>query len=226
MIIPTVISYEQKLNGIYKRSLWNYRNGIFTSRTLQQLQLPFYTNLSGYLYGIILFELKERVVSVSKLFKLCWYFTVPGIAGLLFLGLAINQTQPSFWVALYNGLIRQSIGLMYAVLIFGFIMKSKSEILAIFEKEKYILLGKLTFQAYLGHPLIIRLLLGTVRQPIHLNGPFLLGHFIAVMGLSYGVAVLVSLTIEKPFVTFFGEESKITKSDKNVSFEIEEHEIF
>lgn len=182
----------------------------------------FYTNLCGYLYGIVLFELKEQIGSVNKLFKLFWYLAIPGIFGILFIGLAINHTQPSLWISMYNGLIRQSIGLFYTVLIFGFIMKSKNKIMTIFENEKNILLGKLTFQAYLVHPLIIRLLLGTVRQPIHLNTWFLLGHFVAVMGLSYGVAVIVSLTIEKPFVTFFGDEFKSAKLRKNVAFEMEE----
>lgn len=162
---------------------------------------------------------------MNKSFKFLWCLTVPGIVGLLFLGLLINHAQPSFWISLYNGLIRQSIGLFYTVLIFGFIMKSKSEILTIFEKEKYILLGKLTFQAYLVHPLVIRLMLGTVRQPIHLNSTFLLGQFLAVMGLSYGAAIIVSLTIEKPFVTIFGD-SKTPKPEKNVTFGIEEHELY
>jgi peptidoglycan/LPS O-acetylase OafA/YrhL len=59
-------------------------------------------------------------------------------------------------------------------------------------------LSRLTYSAYLLHPVIVIVYIGSLRQPVFINNLHMAYFFVGVLGISYAAAAVLSLCVEYP----------------------------
>ncbi|XP_061400558.1 nose resistant to fluoxetine protein 6 [Musca vetustissima] len=215
IIIPGVLTYNYQLQPIPRATPEYYRYFYFqNSETYYKTYFPFYCNLGGYLMGIICAEIYANSSKFQELKRECGKYAgllkvqVPFLLimmvigfGILLSGLIFDSQsiqESSVWVALYAAFYRNlwiifgGIALMSMILKFGWIAYDIAN-LNIFR-----ILGRLTFQMYLWHINIVRLLFGFYRQPFYVNAFFAIGQIILAFILSAIVAFFVALLVEYP----------------------------
>uniref|UniRef100_A0A1I8NJC7 Acyltransferase 3 domain-containing protein n=1 Tax=Musca domestica TaxID=7370 RepID=A0A1I8NJC7_MUSDO len=112
--IPTAISYIFKLDSSFMAGPETYRH-VFVKdyKLFHQTYTPFYTNLGGYLCGVLCGEIyqkylchEDRRQKLKQTIKYLW-LVVP-LAGWIidYVGTIMIFHEPSLWTALYTGLNR------------------------------------------------------------------------------------------------------------------------
>lgn len=152
-----------------------------------------------------------------------WYAMIPTAVVLLlsaFIFYENDFAKPAVWIAIYAAIIRNLWGFFLASLITGmaFGIGCKYEMRSDIFRRLHICsftsvsgivkdamshpifrsLGRLTFCAYLIHPAIIRLCIGSLRQPIYASDETILVQVFAVFVLSYTAALFLCLGLELP----------------------------
>jgi peptidoglycan/LPS O-acetylase OafA/YrhL len=61
-------------------------------------------------------------------------------------------------------------------------------------------LSRLTYSAYLFHPVVILVYLGSLRETVFIDNLHMAYFFVAITGLSYACAAVLSLCVEYPMV--------------------------
>ncbi|XP_046810082.1 uncharacterized protein LOC111678138 [Lucilia cuprina] len=211
VIIPFSICYFYKIDPCFLISPESFRFiHVKDEEAFHKLYTPFYTNLGGYLFGIICGEIYEkychnadfhkRLARIpSKIFEFAFWLCIAIGVWICWLGSVFIFYEPSLWTALYAGLNRNLIVvIVFGGLVFlGMFCKtlSVSELLC---HSAFRILARLSFQIYLWHFSILHLLNGHKREPIFVNH---LQHAVNTIGLvvfSLCVAFIVTIAFEYP----------------------------
>ncbi|KAH8372749.1 hypothetical protein KR009_004406, partial [Drosophila setifemur] len=206
--LPTVLTYILELDAIYHLRPETYRYLYFRhSETFYQMYPPFYTNLGGYLFGLMCGQryLRQRCSTIIRRgqlkYELAMWLLVPATLGLLFSGYVFIRhdfAKPSVWSALYAGLHKN----LWVLICAGFVSLMCCKVgglaygfcsLPLFRP-----LARISFQAFLWHIVILRLVAGCFRQPVYVTSFFLLCNVLSVFVLTHFVAALVALFLEYP----------------------------
>ncbi|KAM7344408.1 uncharacterized protein ACRADG_011146 [Cochliomyia hominivorax] len=207
--IPFSIAYWQKLQPCFIIKPEYYRYTFFKDiKAYFEIYVPFYTNLFGYLFGIICGEIYLKYTRTETVRKFIhehpMYIAAVHlnaiVAFLIFwLGPIMDAKEPSIWTALYAGLHRNlwiifvcGIPLIFMSCNCGWIAYEFC-CLPIFR-----VLARLSFQVYIWHMTIIYMANGYQRQPYYVNNFYFFSQFITVYFVSTGMAFLIALFFEYP----------------------------
>ncbi|XP_016978753.1 nose resistant to fluoxetine protein 6 [Drosophila rhopaloa] len=206
--VPSILTYVLELDAVYHLRPETYRYLYFRhSDTFYQMYPPFYTNLGGYLFGFLCghYYLKKRpqglVLRGHLKFELTLWLLVPATLGVLFSGyIFIHQDfpKPSLWLALYAGVHK----ILWLLICAGFVSLMCCKVggiayefctLPIFRP-----LARISFQSFLWHIVILRIVAGYFRQPVYVSTFYLLSNVLCVFMLTQFVAAFVAIVLEYP----------------------------
>ncbi|XP_073814553.1 nose resistant to fluoxetine protein 6-like [Musca autumnalis] len=215
IIIPGAITYYYKLDAYFYAHPESYRYLYFQNAAiLHKIYFTTSGNLGGYLAGIICAEIYAKSPTFQELKKECEKYKnvlkvqIPYLAvmltvgfGTLFSGLLFNShktEEASISATLYSACYRNfwvvfcGVNLMTMSLKFGWLAHD------IANTSIVRVLGRLTFQMYIWHVNIVRLLSAFFRQPIYISEFYLFGQIVLCFVLSAIVAFIVALFVEYP----------------------------
>ncbi|XP_053963743.1 nose resistant to fluoxetine protein 6 [Anastrepha ludens] len=202
------ITYFLKLKPIYHTNPENYRYMFFrNAETFYQAYTPFYTNIGGYFFGFVTAELYMKLRKYSKQYRglmryeLSWWLLFPMAFGLLFGGaffMSFEFENPSIWVALFASLYRNIWVLICCAVVFGMCLKLGWIAYEFCCLPFLRVFSKISYQAYLWHLVVLRLMGGYYRQPIYINRFYLIGQIIIAFFLTQLVAFVFALFVEYP----------------------------
>ncbi|KAH8411059.1 hypothetical protein KR222_011279 [Zaprionus bogoriensis] len=209
-LVPACLTYFLRLDAIYHIKPETYRYLYFRhSETFYQIYPPFYTNLGGYFMGFLCGHLYLKLRSTpttgnlqgNRKFESGFWLLIPAALLTLFSGFIFIKhdfEKPSVWLAIYAGLIKN----LWILICGGFVCCMCCKVgwiayefcsLSIFRP-----LARISFQAFLWHIFILRLVAGYFRDPIYINKFFLFGNVLLVFLLTQIVAFLMALLFEYP----------------------------
>ncbi|KAH8261004.1 hypothetical protein KR044_002117, partial [Drosophila immigrans] len=211
--VPAFITYYLKLDAVYHIKPETYRYLYFRhSETFYQIYPPFYTNLGGYFMGFLCGQLYLKLrSSPSKAGSLrgkwslqlgVWLLIPAAMLVLLsgFIFIKHDFEKPSVWLALYAGIYKN----LWIMICGGFVCCMCFKVgwiayefcsLPIFRP-----LARLSFQAFIWHVFVIRLVAGYFRDPVYVNSFNLFGNALLVFVLTQFVAFFMALLLEYPLV--------------------------
>ncbi|KAH8304403.1 hypothetical protein KR059_008303 [Drosophila kikkawai] len=206
--VPAILTYALKLEAVYHISPETYRFLFFRhADTFIQMYPTFYTNLSGYLLGFVCGHLylsqrsKAAVLRGQLKYELAMWLLVPAALLILFSGYTFiyyDFAKPSIWLAVYAGLYKNLWVLICAGFVFLMCCKVGGITYAFCTLPVFRPLARISFQAYLWHLVVLRVVTGYLRQPTHVSTVFLICHVISALVLSLFVAFLMALLLEYP----------------------------
>ncbi|KAH8279262.1 hypothetical protein KR026_005093, partial [Drosophila bipectinata] len=208
-VVPAALTYILDLDAVYHIRPETYRYMYFRhSDTFYQMYPPFYTNLGGYLFGFLgghlyIHQRSSTVVLRGKLrYELGMWLLVLAILGLLMSGYIFMRhdfAKPSLWLALYAGLHKNLWVLICAG--FVFLMSCKVGVgmaYALCTMPVFRPLARISFQAFLWHIVVIRVVVGGIRQPVYVSSLFLICNVLSVFILTLIVSAFWALLLEYP----------------------------
>ncbi|XP_037888711.1 nose resistant to fluoxetine protein 6-like [Glossina fuscipes] len=203
--ITAAVTYILKLETFIYFKPESFRFLFFLNiEEFYQSYVPFYTNMGGYIIGFILADIYANCKdsdSLNKWIQLGFWLAFPAGFGFLFSRLFFIDSdieRPSLWLALYAGLYRKV-----------FIAIAMWAIWAMFYKAGFILyhfantpfvrtLGRMSFQIYLWHFSVIRVVIGSHRQPVFLSESFMFFQIIVVFVITSLTAFAMTIILEFP----------------------------
>ncbi|KAH8236990.1 hypothetical protein KR038_001983 [Drosophila bunnanda] len=206
--VPAILTYALKLDAVYHTTPETYRFLFFRhSETFYQMYPTFYTNLSGYLFGFICGHLylsqrsKAAILRGQLKYELAmWLLVLAGMV-ILFSGyifIYYDFAKPSIWLALYAGLYKNLWVLICAGFVFLMCCKVGGIAYRFCTLPLFRPLARISFQAYLWHLVVLRVVTGYLRQPAHVSNVFLLCYLTSALVASLFVAFLMALLLEYP----------------------------
>ncbi|KAI9582389.1 hypothetical protein GQX74_009777 [Glossina fuscipes] len=143
-LITSVVTYVLKLEPFLYARPETYRYVFFKDfDTMYQSYVPFYTNLSGYIFGFICAEIYENYVHLdavkkrftgSLLYELFFWILFLTCFGLIFSGVFfINHDieKPSLWIATYAGVYRLAWLFVVMLIVLGMCFKLGSFVMTL-----------------------------------------------------------------------------------------------
>ncbi|EDW58809.2 nose resistant to fluoxetine protein 6 [Drosophila virilis] len=239
--VPALLTYYLKLDAVYHMRPETYRYLYFRdAETFYQIYPPFYTNLGGYFMGFICghLYLKQRSRPDSGSFKVKWqlelgmWLLVPAALLILCSGYIFIRhdfEKPSVWLALYAGIYKNLWILICAAFVSCMCYKVGWLAYEFCSLPIFRPLARISFQAFLWHVFVLRLVAGYFRQPIYVNSFYLFGNVLLVFVLTQLIAFFAALLFEYPLAELLklltvhektAVEQKETTNNLNV-FQIE-----
>uniref|UniRef100_A0A1A9WWJ5 Acyltransferase 3 domain-containing protein n=1 Tax=Glossina brevipalpis TaxID=37001 RepID=A0A1A9WWJ5_9MUSC len=210
-IITSVVTYVLKLDPFVIVRPETYRYVFFKDiATFYQSYIPFYTNLSGCIFGFIFAEIYQNYIQLDVIkkrftgvfiYELCFSSLFLICFGLIFSGVFfINHDieKPSLYAAIYASLYRLLWLFVLILIMLGMCFKLGSLFYRICNSQFMQPFGRLSFQVYLWHVTIIKILGGFYRQPIYINTTFLVGQVFVNFFISNLIALIMTVTLEYP----------------------------
>ncbi|XP_062550043.1 nose resistant to fluoxetine protein 6-like [Armigeres subalbatus] len=201
------------------------------TRTYQATESHCISYFAGMLIGIIYHKMQndDLFLAKSKLFKTLKYSTIP--LGVIFSLPApvfhqYEFSKPSLWMAAYAGVHRlvmaSCIGIIFLVLMFsdrdtliGRLRASK-----LLENAFYRVLGRLNFGFYLIHMGVLKAVFSNYHEGQRTSGVMVINVFSSVTMITYVLALIAYLLIEKPCDIIFKqlfERNETTRQEKGVN---------
>ncbi|XP_037717751.1 nose resistant to fluoxetine protein 6 isoform X3 [Drosophila subpulchrella] len=208
LAVPAILTYVLELDAIYHLRPETYRYLYFRhSDTFYQMYPPFYTNLGGYLAGFLCGHLyleqrsNKAVLRGLLKYELAMWLLVMATLGVLFSGYIFIRHdfgKPSLWLALYAGLHKNLWLLICAGFVFLMCCKVGGVAYDFCTLPVFRPLARISFQSFLWHIVILRIVAGYFRQPVYISSFYLLCNVLSVFMLTQFVAAVVALLLEYP----------------------------
>ncbi|XP_058456880.1 uncharacterized protein LOC131434243 [Malaya genurostris] len=180
---------------------------------------------AGMFVGIIYHRVHKnaKLLRESQLFKICQYMVIPLLA-IFFLPAPIfhhlDFPKPSLWMGIFAGMHRWAFAICLGV-IFLVYMFSASGTLFGWLRESRILQnsfirvsGRLSFSIYLIHMSVLEAVLANHHEAMRLSAALAISVLCSVTLISYFLAFLAFVFIEKPFDIIF--KQLLTAGSRNV----------
>ncbi|EDV36810.2 uncharacterized protein Dana_GF11764 [Drosophila ananassae] len=230
-VVPAVLTYILELDAIYHLRPETYRYLYFRhSDTFYQMYPPFYTNLGGYLFGFLCGHLyinqrSSTAVLRGKLrYELGMWLLVPAILGVLLSGYVFIRhdfAKPSLWLALYAGLHKNLWVLICSGFVFLMCCKVGGMAYAFCTLPVFRPLARISFQAFLWHIVVLRVVVGGIRQPVYVTSLFVICNVLSVFILTLIVSAVQAVLLEYPLGEVLRCLLKQEKVKKEVNSEIQ-----
>ncbi|KAK3607209.1 hypothetical protein CHS0354_031706 [Potamilus streckersoni] len=182
-----------------------------------QLYIKPYCRIGPYIVGIltgyILFK-TDCNVKIGRIRNLVGWLTATGIALAVLYGLYSPNNNNSLSIgvsALYMSLARTAWGVALAWVIFACATGNGGFINTLLSWNVYVPLGRLTYCAYLTHPIVMILYYSSLRNTIVFNDLEISYLFVSHLVFAYAAAFILSLAFESPMM---GLEKVLFKRDK------------
>ena len=191
----------------FDNSLLSAKNANISVSPQDEIYSKPYTRISPYLVGIVIGYLLYRKVRIPlhKLINWLIYLPMWGFAAFFLMaplyglygtwhGHPLNDAEN----VLYYTFSRFSWGIGLALIVFachngyGFVVNS------FLSMKIWVPLSRLTFTAYLVHPIVLTVIYGCLRSPFYYMDITMAAYAVAAVGLSYGAAAVVAVFVEFP----------------------------
>ncbi|XP_044745136.1 nose resistant to fluoxetine protein 6-like [Coccinella septempunctata] len=165
-----------------------------------------YSNIGAYIIGIIFgylyYSNRFENIPTTRIFRVLWYISTFGL-GLTIIGISYPMYQNSYVYSKLSSAIYWSFGrnifsLAIAIGIFGMTRKLGRLCHRICSWTPFVVLGRLTYSAYLIHVLILRIRASSLMYPIYVDRYLFAIGTIGDAATTYIFAFLVCLLLEMP----------------------------
>ncbi|OWF53373.1 O-acyltransferase like protein-like [Mizuhopecten yessoensis] len=157
----------------------------------------------GMMTGYILYRTKGKYNMKPPVSLFIW-IVMTTLACLVIYGVydeTSGKTAMSVNVAaLYNAVHKTLWGVCVSWVIFACVTGNGGYINTILSWSPFVPLGRLTYCAYLVHPIIIFVYIRSLRQAVYATDFVMIYQFLGHLVTAYGVAFVVSLTFESPMM--------------------------
>ncbi|KRY54675.1 Nose resistant to fluoxetine protein 6 [Trichinella britovi] len=180
-----------------------------------------YTRCGPFLIGLLFGYYLHKIRLVKKLPKvavgLCWT-ACTGTALLVLFGL--YDYSKSFEITyaaklMYGGLARIAWAIVLAWITFACTAGYAAPLNDFLSWKIWIPLSRLTYSAYLVHPILIRCYYASQNKPLHYNNNYQMAHyFLGHLLFSFLLALVVNLTLEAPFQVL--ESFSLNTKDRSI----------
>ncbi|XP_023033314.1 nose resistant to fluoxetine protein 6 [Drosophila willistoni] len=233
-IVPALLTYYMKLDAIYHLKPETFRYLWFRhSDTFYQTYPPFYTNLGGYLFGFLSAQFYLKVRESGKCQKYrgqlkyelgVWVMLPLALLILLsgYIFIKYDFEKPSIWLAIYAGIYKNLWILICAGFVCCMCLKLGWIAYEFCTLPVFRPLARISFQAFLWHIVILRIVAGYYRKPIYVNEFSLFCHTLIVFVLTQLVAFLMTLFVEYPIselIKYIMNQELAIKSPRNKQIE-------
>ncbi|XP_055921314.1 nose resistant to fluoxetine protein 6-like [Eupeodes corollae] len=230
-----LVTYFLELDAAHQETPDSYRYLFWTNgETIYKGYAPFYMNFGGFVFGTItaLIFLKYKDEGLDMKGKKSTLNRIVVISlPLPFLMLLSGQIfysfefiKPSVWIAIYAGMFRNVWAIWCCSLVLLMAFKIGSIFYRFCSLRIFAPLGRLSFQVFLIHTIIIRCIVGCIRQPIFINNLVLSMYIAASVVISFFFAFFLYTCFELPLATIinaaikgFGAPSRPTNSSMAVT---------
>ncbi|KAL3870228.1 hypothetical protein ACJMK2_038305 [Sinanodonta woodiana] len=181
-----------------------------------QLYIKPYCRIGPYIIGILTGYILYKTdckVRVGRTRNMVGWLTATGVALAVLYGLynPNNDTLSTGVSALYLSLARTAWGVALAWVIFACATGNGGFINTLLSWNVYIPLGRLTYCAYLIHPIVMFVYYGSLRNTISFNDLEISYLFVSHLVFAYAAAFILSLAFESPMM---GLEKVLFKRDR------------
>ncbi|KAL3870229.1 hypothetical protein ACJMK2_038306 [Sinanodonta woodiana] len=181
-----------------------------------QLYIKPYCRIGPYIIGILTGYILYKTdckVRVGRTRNMVGWLTATGVALAVLYGLynPNNDTLSTGVSALYLSLARTAWGVALAWVIFACATGNGGFINTLLSWNVYIPLGRLTYCAYLIHPIVMIVYYGSLRNTIIFNDLNISYLFVSHLVFAYAAAFILSLAFESPMM---GLEKVLFKRDR------------
>ncbi|XP_061395926.1 nose resistant to fluoxetine protein 6-like [Musca vetustissima] len=202
--IPTTISYIFQLESSFMARPETYRYGYVKDfKLFTHTYTPFYTNLGGYLFGIVCGEIYQKYICHTekrKIFSYLWIIVPLAAWFINYAGAIAIMSKASIWTALYTGLNRNLwIVFVCGIPILAMAFNEESLVSRFCRLPMFRVLARLSPQMYLWHCLVLYVTSAYHRQPQFVNLIHLINQGTITTTLSTVVAFFGYLFLEIPF---------------------------
>jgi len=162
-----------------------------------------YTRIPPYLVGMaIAFFFADTGVGLKqRIKKYWWYILYLFSAAIVILPIFlthVHQNWTEIESILYTVLSRTSVALGVALLMYSCFMRPKSWLNLFFSSSAWTAMARLTFAAYLIHPVILFTFYLDRSRLMHYQNTDLIFYFISTAVISYALALITAMLVEKP----------------------------
>ncbi|KAI8128525.1 Nose resistant to fluoxetine protein 6 [Lucilia cuprina] len=205
--IPVFINYKLKLDSIAFMRLESFRYFyLINIETGSHLYLPSYTNLHGFLIGILCGALYMKYLrkkpkakkSLGKILKYSPYIGWPCIFGIFYVGTTVLWQKPKIWTALYGLLQRHVTVTLIAVTTIILMLCKSGKIPKMLSSLPFRLLARISYQVYLWHFIIVLIIANSFSQPINVTYYLMLIVLVLTYISANVVGLIVAVAIEYP----------------------------
>ncbi|XP_076091676.1 nose resistant to fluoxetine protein 6-like [Mytilus galloprovincialis] len=165
-----------------------------------------YTRMGPYLVGIytgyILYKIK-CTFKINKFVNLLLWGVFTAVASSVLYGVYDHYNGKPFSTevaSLYNAVHKTAWGAAVCWVIFACATGNGGFINTILSWKGFVPLSRLTYSAYLIHPVIIQYYVYTRKQMVYVDDHQMIYDFLGNLGLSYAAALIVSLAFESPMM--------------------------
>ncbi|KAM7345516.1 uncharacterized protein ACRADG_011781 isoform 2-T2 [Cochliomyia hominivorax] len=205
--VPVLINYLHKLDSIAYMKLESFRYFyLMDIETGSHLYLPSYTNLHGFLTGIICGDLYMKYFKqnqnfkqpIGNILKYSPYFGWPAIVGIFHMGTKLLWQKSTIWTALYGLLQRHVTVIILTVTTIMLMMPHKGIAYKILASLPFRVMARISYQVYLWHFIIVLIIASCYHQPINMSY-FVIGTVVVLTYITANiVALILAITIEYP----------------------------
>ncbi|XP_039452293.1 nose resistant to fluoxetine protein 6-like [Culex pipiens pallens] len=168
----------------------------------------------GMLVGFMYHEMQKNdlLLAKSKLYKTLQYFVFPALVAFCLPAPLFHQynfAKPSLWMSFYAGVHRL---VVTSFLVVGFLLLMFAERDSFFgrlrsskllENAFYRVLGRLSFGFYLIHMSVMKIVYGNQHEAQRISFPLVIVVFTSVTLITYVLALVAYIFVEKPFDIIF-----------------------
>ncbi|XP_055844030.1 nose resistant to fluoxetine protein 6-like [Episyrphus balteatus] len=230
-----LVTYYLELDAAHQETPDSYRYLFWTKgETIYKGYAPFYMNFGGFVFGTITaliylkyknegLDMKGKKSTINKII----FLTIPLPFLMLLSGHIFYKykfMKPSVWIAIYAGLFRNIWAIWCCSLFLMMAFKIGSTVYKFCSLRVFAPLGRLSFQVFLIHTVIIRCIVGCIRQPIFINNLVLTMYIAASVFISFFFAFFLYTCFELPLATIInavikglGAPTKPTNSSMTTS---------
>ncbi|XP_046386956.1 nose resistant to fluoxetine protein 6-like [Ischnura elegans] len=206
--IPAIITYVYRLDAtviFYLDSF--FENFSLSNKLLYDVYYPSHSRAGPYMAGLIAgffhywVQVKEKKIPKVAHITMFLAGLALVIGPIYYAGLFYTPDRPYYPVeaALYAGLNRFIWGVGIALLIISMSSGYLGLLGDIFSHKIFIVLGKLTYSAYLVHFVFQLVLIGMRRNPTYVSIYDMVGLWLVNLIMTYGASLFLYMMIECPF---------------------------
>ncbi|XP_071040695.1 nose resistant to fluoxetine protein 6-like [Parasteatoda tepidariorum] len=190
----TISNVNDRINDPTFTPRWNEYMGKYYMRPYTRIG-PY---IAGIVVGYILYKRKITDIKSTRRMWIGWLLAVP--AGLYCIFGTYHQSPSLLAASFYNAFTRSIYGFSLCWLIFACLSGYGGVVDKILSFKLFIPLSRLTYCAYLIHPIFNTIYVTSMKSTIWFSHQTVIMWYLGVLAVTYAFALIVSLIFESPII--------------------------
>jgi Acyltransferase family len=173
--VTALVTYLNNYNGIFILEPEAVKYGLFYMEAFKKLYIPTHTNMGCYFVGIVAgfcydLILRHKInINQFKAFRIVWFLLIVFGFFVVIAGYFAyeNSQESTVWKYVFALVDKNVWGILAAFFAWGLITKVGGPVRRLINVPLFRFLGKTSYCAYLWHVLVLRILIGSFRQPFY-----------------------------------------------------------